>query len=94
MLGAERKTTKLLLAPGGETQLQYMVDVLYAGIHIVEFRIPHDPRALESLVFGGSEEELRVARDIASAAPKQFSTSVYAHVPSDRVRPPVQAVAK
>jgi hypothetical protein len=87
VLGAQGKTVKLLMAPAGETKLQYMVNVSYAGVRVIEFRIPNDPKPAEGLIFCTSDEELRAAAFIAKGARRKFSTSFYTYVPSKLLRP-------
>lgn len=75
VLGAREPLKAFFLSPGNKTDFQYMVDVQYSGLHIIEFRVPQDPRVLELL-------QRPASASVAASSPTYLSTSRYVHVPA------------
>ena len=75
VLGAKGPLKAFFLSPGNKTDFQYMVDVQYSGLHIIEFRMPQDPRILEILPKTTSDVSI-------ASSPTYLRTSKYVHVPA------------
>jgi len=85
VLGAQGKIDAFFLSPGNQTTFPYLVDVKYPGLHVVEFKIPQDPRVLELL-------QSRESGSVANSTPKanlghpvQLTATKLVYVPSDRI---------
>lgn len=46
-LATSKPELKFYLAPGNTTQLSYLAEVQFSGIHAIEFRMPQDPRGVD-----------------------------------------------
>ena len=85
VLGAQGKIDAFFLSPGNQTTFPYLVDVKYSGLHVVEFKIPQDPRVLEVLQSRESGSTVSSTSKANLGHPVQLTATTLVYVPSDRI---------
>lgn len=85
VLGAQGKIDAFFLSPGNQTTFPYLVDVKYSGLHVVEFKIPQDPRVLEVLQSRESGSAASATPNANPGHPVQLTATKLVYVPRDRI---------
>jgi hypothetical protein len=88
VLGAKGKVDAFFLSPGNTTAFQYMIDVKYSGIHIVEFRVPQDPLLIRMLSSAKKPPNVSKNEQVNQAAPTHLSTAKIIYISSARLSSP------